>query len=42
MTSSKNNDIENLTREYAVMILKELAPNMRDGENLSEYLERKR
>ena len=36
------NDYGNLTREYAVMILKELAQNMRDGENLSEYLDRKR
>ena len=36
------NDYGNLTREYAAMILKELAQNMRDGENLSEYLDRKR
>ena len=36
------NDYGNLTRVYAVMILKELAQNMRDGENLSEYLDRKR
>ena len=36
------NDYGNLTREYAAMILKELAQNMREGENLSEYLDRKR
>lgn len=37
-----SNDFGIVTREYAVMILNELAKNMRDGETLSEYFERKR
>lgn len=36
-----NNDFGNATREYAVMILNGLAENMRDGETLSEYFDRK-
>lgn len=39
--SYSSNDYGNLTRECAIMIIKELALNMNDEETLSEYFERK-
>ena len=36
-----HNDFGNLSRECAILILNGLAENMKDGETLSEYFERK-
>lgn len=36
-----HNDFGNLSREFAILILNELSENMKDGETLSEYFERK-
>lgn len=36
-----DNDYGNLSRDYAVLILNGIAQNMKEGETLSEFLERK-
>lgn len=36
-----DNDLGNLARECAILILNGLAENMKDGETLSEYFQRK-